>query len=92
MPEEFLEDLELLNEAMENAYLFITKKVTIDDIYSKYLSSGEFNRFALPFDPTVEDGRTDYMIDILIEHFTAYEEYEKCAVLVKLKKSLEKQV
>ena len=92
MQEEFLEDLELLNEAMENAYLFVTKKVTVDDIYNKYLSSGKFNRFALPFDPTTEDGRTDFMIDILIEHFTAYEEYEKCAELVKLKDSLEEQV
>jgi len=88
MGDEFFEDIELLNEAMENAYLFVTKKVTVDDIYDKYLKTGNFNRFALPFDPTTKNGRTTIILETLIEHFTESEEYEKCAELVKIKKSL----
>jgi hypothetical protein len=86
--DEFFEDIELLNEAMENAYLFVTKKVTVDNIYDRYLNDGSFQRFALPFDPTTEDGRTTVILDMLIEHFTETEEYEKCAELVKIKKTL----
>ena len=86
--DEFFEDIELLNEAMENAYLFVTKKVTVESIYDKYLSEGSFKRFALPFDPTTEDGRTVVILDMLIEHFTETEEYEKCAELVKIKKTI----
>ena len=86
--DEFFEDIELLNEAMENAYLFVTKKVTLDIIYEKYLEEGSFERFALPFDPTREDGRTEVIIDMLIDHFTGTEEYEKCAELVKIKNSI----
>ena len=33
------------------------------------------------------------VLDMLIEHFTHYEEYEKCAVLVKIKNQcLKKQI
>ena len=88
--DEFFEDIELLNEAMNNAYLFVIKKVTLDDIYENYMETDTFERFALPFDPTQEDGRTPVIIDMLIEHFTDTEEYEKCAELVKLKNKLDK--
>ena len=30
---DYLEDIELYNEAMQNAYMIITKKKTLDDIY-----------------------------------------------------------
>ena len=81
---DFLEDMELYNRAMENAYDLITKRKTLDDIYYN-LERDEIDDFPLPFDPIEEDGRTDDIIDMVVEHFTSTEEYEKCAELVKIK-------
>ena len=81
---DFLEDLELYNKAMDNAYDIITKKKTIDDIYYE-LEADTLNEYPLPFDPVTEDGRTNDVIDMVIEHFISIEEYEKCAELVKIK-------
>ena len=81
---DFLEDMELYNRAMRNAYFIITKKKTLDDIYYD-LEEGRIDTLPLPFDPTVEDGRTEDIIDIVVEYFTSTEEYEKCAELVKIK-------
>ena len=82
---DFLEDLEMYEEAMENAYLIITKKLTLDDIYMKFEEDGILNKFYLPFDPMEEDGRSTDVIDMVIEYYTGTEEYEKCAELVKIK-------
>ena len=82
---DFLEDLEMYEEAMENAYLIITKKLTLDDIYIKFEEDGILNKFYLPFDPMEEDGRSTDVIDMVIEYYTGTEEYEKCAELVKIK-------
>ena len=82
---EFLEDLEMYEEAMENAYLIITRKLTLDDIYMKFEEKGIADRFCLPFDPMEEDGRTADVIDMVIEYYTGTEEYEKCAELLKIK-------
>ena len=81
---EFLEDLRMYNESMENAYDIITKRVTLDDLYDDFEENG-IRKFYLPFDPIKEDGRSEDVIDMVIEHFTQYEEYEKCAELVKIK-------
>jgi|TARA_R100001443_G_scaffold47218_1_gene59882 hypothetical protein len=81
---EFLEDLELYNRAMVNAYDLITKRKTLDDIYYA-LEDDTINDFPLPFDPIAEDGRSDDIIDIVVEYFVSIEEYEKCAELVKIK-------
>ena len=81
---EFLEDLELYNRAMVNAYDIITKRKTLDDIYYA-LEDDTINDFPLPFDPIAEDGRREDIIDIVIEYFISIEEYEKCAELVKIK-------
>ena len=81
---DFLEDMELYNRAMRNAYQIITKRKTLDDIYYD-LEEGRIDTLPLPFDPLVEDGRTEDIIDIVIEYFTSTEEYEKCAELVKIK-------
>ena len=81
---DFLEDMELYNQAMRNAYFIITKKKTLDDIYYD-LEEGRIDSLPLPFDPIHEDGRTDDVIDVVIEYFTCTEEYEKCAELVKIK-------
>jgi len=81
---DFLEDMELYNQAMRNAYFIITKRKTLDDIYYD-LEEGKIETLPLPFDPIHEDGRTEDIIDIVIEYFTSTEEYEKCAELVKIK-------
>ena len=88
---DFLEDLELYEQAMNNAFDFITKRKTLDDIYYD-LELEKITHFPLPFDPIREDGRTEDIIDMLVEHFTNTEEYEKCSELVKIKdKCLEQQ-
>tara|TARA_Y100001963_G_scaffold115377_1_gene160182 strand:+ start:794 stop:1066 length:273 start_codon:yes stop_codon:yes gene_type:complete len=81
---DFIEDMELYERAMNNAYDLITKRRTLDDIYYE-LENETIGEFPLPFDPISEDGRTDDIIDMVIEHFTGTEEYEKCAELVKIK-------
>ena len=81
---DFLEDLEFYNRAMENAYSIITKKKTIEDIYSD-LEDETVDDYPLPFDPIKEDGRTPDVIDIVMEYFINIEEYEKCAELAKIK-------
>ena len=81
---EFLEDLSHYNESMANAYNLVTKRKTLDDIYLE-LDSGEYSKFYLPFDPSFSDGRDEATLDLLIEHFSGTEEYEKCDELLKLK-------
>ena len=81
---DFLEDLEMYNTAMENAYDIITKRKTLDDIYYA-LEEDKFDKFFLPFDPIEEDGRSEDVIDMVIEYFIQTEEYEKCAELTKIK-------
>ena len=81
---DFLEDMELYERAMRNAYQIITKRKTLDDIYYE-LDKGIIDTLPLPFDPIHEDGRTPDVIDVVIEYFTSTEEYEKCAELVKIK-------
>ena len=81
---DFLEDMALYERAMKNAYFIITKRKTLDDIYHE-LEQGIIDDLPLPFDPMEEDGRTDDIIDIVIEYFTTTEDYEKCAELLKIK-------
>jgi len=70
---------------MENAYDIITKRKTLDDIYNAFEENQELDEFFLPFDPIVEDGRSEDIIDMVIEYFIQTEEYEKCAELTKIK-------
>ena len=81
---DFLEDLEMYDQAMNNAYDIITKKKTVDDIYLTF-EDEDHDTYYLPFDPTNEDGRTPAIIDMVIEYYTSTEEYEKCAELLKIK-------
>ena len=83
------EDLDLYASAMINAYSIITKEKTLDDIYYD-LEEGRIDTLPLPFDPTHEDGRSEDVIDVVIEYFTSTEEYEKCAKLVKIKNECQK--
>lgn len=80
---DFLEDLALYNQAMDNAFEFITQRKTLEELYTHMDVLNQ--NYPLPFDPTFENGRSEDVLDMLIEHFTTYEEYEKCAVLVKIK-------
>jgi len=81
---DFLEDLEAYNSSMENAYMLVTKRMTLDDIY-ELMEDGKVSEFYLPFDPLDGDGRDDSTIDLLIEYFISIEEYEKCQELVNLR-------
>ena len=82
---DFLEDIEQFNTAMDNAYDFVTGKVTLDTLITDLSVSGVKN-YVLPFDPEKETGREPDILDFLIEHFESLEEYEKCAVLLRIKK------
>ena len=81
---DFLEDLEMYEKAMENAYNIITKRKTLDDIYYS-LEDDSFDEFFLPFDPIIEDGRSADIIDMVVEYFIRLEDYEKCAELTNIK-------
>ena len=77
---EFLEDLDLYNKAMENAYFIVTRKKTLKQL----LTDLEEEEVILPFDPVLEDGRTPDVIEMLVEYFETIEEYEKCSELTNL--------
>jgi hypothetical protein len=80
----FLEDLAHYNQSMDNAFLLVTKRKTLDDVYYE-LEKEEITNFYLPFDPIAHDGRDVATLDLLIEHFEELEDYEKCSELQKLK-------
>tara|TARA_R100000781_G_scaffold96901_1_gene60814 strand:- start:671 stop:967 length:297 start_codon:yes stop_codon:yes gene_type:complete len=86
---EFLEDLDMYDKAMTNAYFIITKRKTLDDLLTD-LELGGVQEVALPFDPHIEDGRSADIIDMLVEYFEGNEDYEKCAELTNLKKDASK--
>ena len=81
---DFLEDIEEFNTAMDNAYDFITGKVTLDTLVTDLSVSGVKN-YILPFNPETETGREPDTLDFLIEHFESLEEYVKCQVLLRIK-------
>ena len=87
---DFQEDLELFNQAMNNAYLLVTNRIDMEHVY-KVLDQG-VDKFSLPFDPTKHDGKSEDIIEMLIEHFVSTEEYEKCSELMKIKSDFDKEV
>ena len=82
---DFLEDLELYNTAMENAYNLITNKISLDDVYIVMEDEAEEIEFPLPFNPFMHEDITNEEIDQVIEHFSNLEQYEKCQELVNCK-------
>jgi hypothetical protein len=91
---DFLEDLDLYNEAMLNAYNIITKKIDLTEFLTHleelddnddYLEDASF---PLPFNPFIHEDISDEEIDYVIDHFADLEEYEKCAELVACKKNV----
>ena len=83
---DFLEDLELYNSAMENAYQVITGRVSVEEVYMELEDTDEDIEFPLPFNPFLQEDITDSEIDDVIEYFIDIEEYEKCQELVNCKK------
>jgi len=73
-------DTEILDEAMNNAFQIIIGNKTFDKIMD------EEGECSLPFDIRQEEPDLEGMI----EYFIETEEYEKCAVLQKIKDANEK--
>ena len=61
---DFLEDIEEFNTAMDNAYDFVTGKVTLDTLITDLSVSGVKN-YVLPFDPEKETGREPDTLDLV---------------------------
>ncbi len=69
---DFLEDLEIYEQAMGNAYDIITRKKTVDDIYFD-LEDEEYDEFYLPFDPVHEDGPVRLCVFIYVRISRGYD-------------------
>tara|TARA_R110002096_G_scaffold343293_1_gene536284 strand:+ start:224 stop:505 length:282 start_codon:yes stop_codon:yes gene_type:complete len=83
---DFLEEMELYNSAMDNAYNLITGKMTVDELFVEFdETEDEEDILPLPFNPFLSEKFSNVLIDVVIDHYTQYEEYEKCAELVKIK-------
>jgi hypothetical protein len=78
----YYEEDDIIDEAYYNAYLIITKRMTLEElIYSK----GEVA--FIPYDPGVPE-TLEFVLDDIIEYFALTEEYEICSELVKVKEKL----
>ena len=77
------EELEILDEAYQNAYLIVTKRITVPELLA---ADGEM--VFLPFDPEAPE-TIMMVIDDVIDYFSKEEEYEKCAELLRVKKRLD---
>ena len=82
---DFMEDIELYSLAMDNAYNIITGRMDMDDMFIEFDDEEEDDMLPLPFNPLMAGNPSDAIIDIVIEHFSSMEEYEKCAELVEIK-------
>ena len=74
-----LDEAELVNDAMNNAYEIITGNARCEELLEK-----SSDRMALPFNPFE---RIDFnkVIDMLVRHYEEQEWYERCAQLINLK-------
>lgn len=83
--EKLLEEERILHEAMINGYNLVTGKLSYEDLLDSEGHDGGGLWLPTGFDESAS-------IDQLIEYFAQpeREEYEKCAILVKIKKDLEK--
>tara|TARA_R110002074_G_scaffold1263_1_gene7581 strand:+ start:18264 stop:18569 length:306 start_codon:yes stop_codon:yes gene_type:complete len=76
------EEIEILGEAYENAYMILTGKVLVEEFLLRETESGRI--VFLPFDPK-EPETVELIIDDVIEYFEEGEEYEKCSELLTVK-------
>jgi len=77
MEEDEYNEIEI-QQAMRNAYILLTNKLSFEDIF-------EHNGCHLPFN--IGEEVTDNIIEDIIEYFCKIEEFEKCAELKKLKET-----
>jgi hypothetical protein len=86
---DFLEEIELYNTAMQNAYNVITGRISIEDVYIELEEGDEDLEFPLPFNPFLHDDISDEEIGWVIDHFIELEDYEKCQELLDSKKEID---
>lgn len=72
-------DQEMGNKAMDNAFLLVTGRATLADLFDL-----DDPYVFIPFDPD-DIPNKEQLIEDLIEHYSHFEEYEKCQELVNLK-------
>jgi len=82
---DFIEEMELYNSAMDNAFNLITGRMELDDMFIEFEEEGDEDMLPLPFNPFMTKDYSDDTIDLVINHFSELEEYEKCAELVHIK-------
>ena len=79
---------DFINKGIINSYKLITGETTLEDVLDKAsMQSGCVSQHDLPIffiNPEEELDNTD--LDTMIDYFISTEEYEKCAILTKLKK------
>ena len=75
------EEVEILDEAYRNAYAIAVGKMTVRELLDK-----ADDMIFLPFDPSAPETFA-LIVDDIIQYFEDNEEYEKCADLVKAKRS-----
>ena len=71
-------DEQILEEAMNYAYLIVTGQATFDDLIDTE------DEVMLPYNILAKE---DVNIDIMIEYYEEHEEYEKCSKLLELKEN-----
>lgn len=76
------EEIEILAEAYENAYLIITGKLDVQELIERQTLNGGV--LFIPFDPSAPE-TIDLIFDDLIAYFEENEEYEKCKELLDIK-------
>ena len=72
----------IMEQAFENSYKIITKKMTFEDLAEKTKKLSSSSHTILVFDPTEDPDKE--VIEDLIWHFEDREEYEKCAELKRI--------
>jgi hypothetical protein len=98
--EEMEFDQRILRSAMENTYMILTGKATWDSLMDKVSmqpgSIDQHNDVALLFNPMSEDYNPEFphlhndinsneLFESMIDYYVEWEEYEKCAEIVKIK-------
>ena len=98
--EELEFDERMLRSAMENTYMILTGKATWSSLMDKVSmqpgSVQQHNDVALLFNPMDDnynphfphlhnDTNSDELFESMIDYYVESEEYEKCAVIVKIK-------
>ena len=72
----------IMEQAFENSYKIITKKMTFEELATKKTLPSLEAHTILVYDPT-EEPDTEVIEDLIL-HFEDREEYEKCAELKRI--------